>query len=52
NGQLKWIQKELDEAVLKNQKVGFYCHFPIYPIDQHNIWNRQQFLSLIKPDKM
>lgn len=49
--QLKWIQEELNEAVLKNQKVGFYCHFPIYPIDQHNIWNREQFLSLIKPYK-
>lgn len=49
--QLKWIQEELNEAVLKNQRVGFYCHFPIYPIDQHNIWNREQFLSLIKPYK-
>jgi predicted phosphodiesterase len=49
--QLKWIQTELDEAIVKNQKVGFYCHFPIYPIDQHNIWNREQFLSLIKPYK-
>jgi predicted phosphodiesterase len=49
--QLKWIQTELDEAIVKNQKVGFYCHFPVYPIDQHNIWNREQFLSLIKPYK-
>ena len=47
--QLTWIQKELDAAVKKNQKVGFYCHFPIFPIDQHNIWNREQFLSIIKP---
>ncbi|WP_439130627.1 metallophosphoesterase [Polaribacter sp.] len=49
--QLNWIQMELDKAVKQNQKVGFYCHFPIYPIDQHNIWNREQFLSLIKPYK-
>ncbi|MGK0413471.1 MAG: manganese-dependent ADP-ribose/CDP-alcohol diphosphatase [Polaribacter sp.] len=49
--QLEWIQKELDIAVQKNQKVGFYCHFPIYPVDQHNIWNREQFLSIIKPYK-
>ncbi|APZ44884.1 phosphoesterase [Polaribacter reichenbachii] len=51
NTQLKWIKSELDLAVKENQKVGFYCHFPIYPIDQHNIWNREQFLSLIKPYK-
>jgi len=46
---MTWVQKELDSAVKKNQKVGFYCHFPIFPIDQHNIWNREQFLSIIKP---
>ena len=51
NKQLKWIQKELEIATTKNQKVGFYCHFPIFPIDQYNIWNRDQFLSLIKPYK-
>lgn len=51
NKQLNWIKKELDEAVRKNQKVGFYCHFPIFPVDEHNIWNRNQFLSLIKPYK-
>jgi manganese-dependent ADP-ribose/CDP-alcohol diphosphatase len=49
--QLSWIKEELDIAVKNNQKVGFYCHFPIYPIDQHNIWNREQFISLIKPYK-
>ena len=50
---LPFVQKwnELDEATQENQKVGFYCHFPIFPIDQHNIWNREQFLSLIKPYK-
>ena len=51
NKQLNWIQQELDKAVRENQKVGFYCHFPIFPVDQHNIWNRKQFLSLIKPYK-
>jgi manganese-dependent ADP-ribose/CDP-alcohol diphosphatase len=49
SNQLSWIKAELDFAVKNNQKVGFYCHFPIFPIDQHNIWNREQFLSLIKP---
>lgn len=49
--QLNWIKTELDLAKKNNQKVGFYCHFPIFPIDQHNIWNRDQFLALIKPYK-
>jgi predicted phosphodiesterase len=49
--QLTWVKEELDFAVKNNQKVGFYCHFPIFPIDQHNLWNRDQFLSVIKPYK-
>ncbi|EAQ40921.2 metallophosphoesterase [Polaribacter sp. MED152] len=49
--QLNWVKTELEEAKAKNQNVGFYCHFPIYPIDQHNIWNREQFLQIIKAYK-
>lgn len=49
--QLDWIKSELDLATKKNQKVGFYCHFPIFPVDNHNIWNRDQFLEIIKPYK-
>jgi len=51
NTQLNWIQQELNKAVQENQKIGFYCHFPIFPVDEHNIWNREQFVSLIKPYK-
>lgn len=49
--QLTWVKEELEKAVKNNEKVGFYCHFSIFPVDQHNIWNRDQFLSLIKPYK-
>lgn len=51
NAQINWLKSELNEAKQKEQKVGFYCHFPIYPIDQHNIWNRDHFLEVIKPYK-
>lgn len=51
NTQLNWVKQELDDALQKNQKVGFYCHFPIYPLDHHNIWNRDDFINLIKPYK-
>lgn len=49
NQQINWIKDELDEALKNNQKVGFYCHFPIYPVGNDNLWNREQFISLIKP---
>ncbi len=48
NTQLHWVKTELDLATKNNEKVGFYCHFPIYPVDLHNIWNREQFIALIK----
>jgi len=51
NTQINWIKKELDEAVEKKQKVVFYCHFPIFPVDNDNLWNRDQFLEVIKPYK-
>ena len=51
NTQINWKKAELDKAIEENQKVGFYCHFPIYPVDNDNLWNREQFLGLIKPYK-
>ncbi len=46
--QLNWVEKELNSAVEKNQNVGFYCHFPANPIDNHNFWNVEEFLTLIE----
>lgn len=48
NTQLKWISTELDTATKNNENVAFYCHFPLYPVSVHNIWNREQLLTLIE----
>lgn len=37
--QLKWLQKELGKAKRKQEKVIVFCHFPVHPIDPHNLWN-------------
>lgn len=47
NEQLLWIKDELDLARINHQNVGFYCHFPAFPIDKHNFWNVSEFLELI-----
>ena len=47
NTQLNWIASELDSATKNDENVAFYCHFPLYPISVHNIWNREQVLALI-----
>ncbi len=37
--QLKWLDKELRKADRKGEKVILFCHFPIHPVDPHNLWN-------------
>jgi len=45
--QLHWVKKELELAMEKSQNVGFYCHFPIFPLAGDNLWNRDDFIKLI-----
>ena len=47
NTQLKWVKEELELATANKKLVGFYCHFPLQPIDGHNMWNGNDLLSLI-----
>lgn len=51
NEQMQWIEKELDMAKNTNQHVGFYCHFPLLPIDNGNLWNTIQLQELIEKYK-
>ena len=37
--QLKWLEKELNKADRKGEKVILFCHFPAHPVDPHNLWN-------------
>lgn len=47
--QLKWVEAELNDAKIKNEYVGFYCHFPAGRNNEtHNLWNYKQFLKLIQ----
>ena len=46
--QLQWVERELQLATANNERVGFYCHFPVLGVsDRHNLWNYDQFLSII-----
>ncbi|WP_242118230.1 metallophosphoesterase [Aestuariivivens sediminicola] len=47
--QLAWVKGELDDALRNDERVGFYCHFPVArPLEMHNLWNDSQFLNLIE----
>ncbi|TKB51688.1 metallophosphoesterase [Ferrimonas aestuarii] len=45
--QLNWIEEQLRQAKNAQQQVVFYCHFPIFPDDPHNLWNADELLALI-----
>ncbi|NND31078.1 MAG: hypothetical protein HKN76_00715 [Saprospiraceae bacterium] len=45
--QLTWLEEQLRDAVLKDQKVIIYCHFPVFPDNQHNLWNAEDVLAII-----
>lgn len=46
--QMTWVKSELEQSKENNQNVGFYCHFPANPIDNHNFWNVEEFNKLTK----
>jgi len=46
--QLEWVEEELKLATKNKQHVGFFDHFPVNPIESHNLWNTDEFLGLIK----
>ena len=46
-GQLKWIENKLKAATKKGERVILFCHFPIHPINVHNLWNANTLTKLL-----
>ena len=46
--QLGWLKEQLDEAITGNEKVFIFCHFPIYPENQHNLLNYGEILPFLE----
>ncbi|MFJ8266656.1 metallophosphoesterase [Peribacillus asahii] len=39
NEQLTWLRGVLDKAAQTNEKVVVIAHMPVYPENNHNVWN-------------
>jgi manganese-dependent ADP-ribose/CDP-alcohol diphosphatase len=48
NKQLQWLKAQLDEASAGNEKVFIVCHFPVYPVNMHNLLNYREVLPLLE----
>ena len=46
--QFSWIEQELALAKDNNQNVGLYCHFPLSPVNNGNLWNTNELLVMKK----
>ncbi len=46
--QMEWMMRELDESVSHNEKVFIFCHFPVYPDSEYNLFNHVELLSAIR----
>lgn len=46
--QIEWLEKELNEANTENQRVFLFCHFPVFPMNMHNLLNYNDILDILK----
>lgn len=45
NDQLTWLRSVLDKAAKTNEKVVVFSHMPVYPENEHNVWNSEAVIK-------
>lgn len=46
--QISWLQENLQQASLSGEKVILFCHFPVYPSREENLWNDIELISVLE----
>jgi manganese-dependent ADP-ribose/CDP-alcohol diphosphatase len=46
--QLDWLTDQLNSAVKNDEKVFIMCHFPVWPVDIHNLLNYNDVLTILE----
>lgn len=46
-GQLAWLEATLARAEADGEPVVLFSHFPVYPENNHNLWNAAEVLQII-----
>ena len=46
--QLAWLRTVLKKADENKESVIIYCHFPVYPVNGHNLWNAEEVIALLE----
>ena len=46
--QMKWLETLLQKSQEDNQQVILFSHFPVYPANNHNLWNAKELVDLLE----
>ena len=46
--QLTWLRQQLNDATSTEKKVIIFCHFPIFPENEHNLLNYKEMISILE----
>jgi len=46
--QKAWLAETLAAACRLHEKVIIFCHHPVYPPNNHNLWNDHEIISIIE----
>ncbi|ADO43691.1 metallophosphoesterase [Ketogulonicigenium vulgare] len=45
--QMVWLEACLDAAEAADERVIILCHYPVFPANNHNLWNDQEIVALL-----
>ena len=46
--QLQWLAETLADAKAAGEKALVFCHFPVYPPGEHNLWNDTEVVEILE----
>lgn len=46
--QMAWIDQRLILADRARRKVALFCHFSVWPVNPHNLWNAPEVMALLE----
>jgi len=46
--QISWLEDILKQASFSREKVLVFCHFPVYPSREENLWNDVELIKLLE----
>ncbi|WP_134678525.1 metallophosphoesterase [Paracoccus ravus] len=46
--QFAWLDERLTDAQAAGERAIVLCHYPVYPANEHNLWDSERIVELVK----